>query len=295
MRVVASHAASHRALLGVVRLFVGVTASAGLVGGSTHVMRGMAAGTLAVFLHAWRPENEHVLVARPAGDGGAFLEAMRLVTADTRRVTVREQSGGGHAGLFLGMTGRTSVTSLGSGRVLVLVARRAQPHQRLARRGVRRFHVAMTVGAGRGFRLRIGVRPVTIQAWAGAVNLDRWRLALRLSVAAHAIGCGSAAGDERVATGAVAGPPLCGVLDSAFFLVTFLAASRGDRPELAARERVALRARHLLLHNVCVVASGCACRFPGLGHVHTLFGRPVRVRAGNDRRERHAGDEPRKR
>jgi hypothetical protein len=90
VRIVATDARAHPALLRMVRVLFGVATSARLVRAGHHVVSGVAVGALLVTFRVARAENRHVFVARSASDRFFFPELVRLVAADAGYVPTLE-------------------------------------------------------------------------------------------------------------------------------------------------------------------------------------------------------------
>lgn len=187
MRVVAADARSDPALLRMVRVLVGVAARASLIGATQYVVRRVAARALAMARGVTGAEHRQIFVAGPASNGLVLTESMGLVTTDAGHVTTVEQRGRRYDRLRLLMTRHARGQRLRAGGVLLLVAGRANLVRRLARDGVRRLDVLVAVLARTRLRRRIFVRPMTIEALAGVVDLHGRRERLARAVTVQAV------------------------------------------------------------------------------------------------------------
>lgn len=193
MRVVAADARPGFTALGMVGVHRPVAVRAGSVRRALHVVRRVAAGAGVVRDDA--PAADYVLlaVAAPAVVCDLAIEVVRPMATGALGVTARKQRRRGDDRLLGGVTAGAAEARSHALGVLVRVTSLANLSRSFARRGMRRVHVVVAVGARRALRLGIIVRAVAGQALLSAVHLDRRNVALLLGMAALAI-----AGRERV-------------------------------------------------------------------------------------------------
>ena len=291
--VVAADARADLALLRMVRVFVGVAARTSLIGAALNVVRRVAVGAFSVARSMPCAQHRQVFVAGPASDGLVFAELMRLVAPDASHVAACEQCGRGHDRLRLLVTWHARRQRFGPRGVLLLMAGRANLVRSLTLDGVGRLDILMTALARPGLRRSVLMGSVAVEALAGVVDLHGWRERLPSAVAVQAISwrvlvqlpmLGKVL--QRLDPGVVAEPmaqravalQLCfqaraslgpGVRNFRFFLVTGRAAQGRNRAHVAARDRVAVVARHLLLAYVHLVPVDGARLAPAERDVHT--------------------------
>jgi hypothetical protein len=185
--VVATNASSDFALLGMVRVLVGVTARASLIGAALNVVSRVAAGALAMAGGVARAEHREIFVASPAGNRLLLAELMRLVAADASHVATFEERRRRHHGFGLLVTRSAGSERLRGCCVLLLMASRAHLIGRLTADGVRGLDVLMAVLARPRLRRRVLVWSVAVEALAAVVNLDGGREGLARAVAMSTI------------------------------------------------------------------------------------------------------------
>lgn len=291
VRIMTPDAAANLALLGVIRVLVGVTAGAGLVGATRDIVRRVAARTLAMTARVSRAEHCDVFMTAATGDGLLFAELMRLVTANASNVPPFEQRRRGHDRLRLLVAGHARAERLDARGVLLVVTRRANLVRRLARERVRGLNVLMTLRTGARYRCAVFVRTVAVQALAGVVDLHGRGQGLARSVAVQAVTglvrmscavadvleathCGAVT--EAVAQRTVAlhvGPKAYArlggsVRDARLFFVAFRAAGGCYSDHFRVADRVTRATGDLLFDHVSVMTVARARLSPAGGHVH---------------------------
>ncbi len=102
MRIVATHAAPRSCRM--VGMNILVTRWAGPCGGASHVVRRVAIGATAVRRDAPAADHVHLRVTAATRRGFFFLELVRLMAADTLRVSARKQRRGRNDRLLFGVT-----------------------------------------------------------------------------------------------------------------------------------------------------------------------------------------------
>jgi hypothetical protein len=187
VRVMATNARADLALLRMVRVLVGMTARAGLIGAAQHVVGRVAVRAIAVASGVARAQHGEILVAGATGHGFVFGELVGLMTADAGDVTPFEQSRSRYHRLRLLVTGDAGSQRLGASSVLLLVTGRTNLVRCLAADGVSGLDVLMTALARPGLRRRVLVWTMTIEALTGVVNLHRGRERLAAAVTMKAI------------------------------------------------------------------------------------------------------------
>jgi hypothetical protein len=187
VRVVATDAGADLALLGMIWMFVGMTARAGLIGATFYVVRGVAIGAFTMPLGMARAEHREIFMTGAAGYRLLFAELMGLVTTDAGNVTRFEQGRRRHDGLGLRVTRHARRERLCRRGMLLLMARSAHLIRSLVGDGVSWRDVLVAVLARAGLRRRMLVRPMTVEAFAGVVNLHRRRERLAHAMAMSAV------------------------------------------------------------------------------------------------------------
>ncbi len=315
VRIVAAHAAADLALPRVIGVLVGVAARARLVGASRDVVRVVAARALTVTAGMPRAEHRDVFVAAATRDRLLLAELVRLMAADAGHVSALEQRASGDDRLGLLVAGDARGERFDAGRVLLLMARRANLVGCLAREGVGGLNVLVTRRAGSGLGRAVSVRTVTVEALAGVVNLHGRSQHLTRGVAVQAVtrlmGVGRvvARAFEAAHVGVIAEAMTeraialhfgsqarasfgRGMRDGRLLLVALRAASRRNGAHLRVADGVTSVARHLLLQDMRVVPVARPYFRPARGHVHAAAGvrRGHTVAAGTGRHDQQLAE-----
>ena len=187
VRVVARQAAAARDPLRVIRVHVPVALGAGSSGRCADIVRRVATGACGMRRHFGLRQHHHRRVARATWHDFALLEFVWLVAADALAMPARKQCTGRHDRLVLRVAVDARSERIGSGRVLMRMARGAHAVRRLSERCVARVNRLVTVHTGRGDRLLILVRTMAADALRRSVHDDRGRPPQCLRMATGAI------------------------------------------------------------------------------------------------------------